>query len=79
MRVSELVGVTDGEFDLEDIFVFRMAGVDQQTGKVLGSFYSTGYEPQCLRRMASTGHGPQPADVRGERTHRPAAKFKSVK
>ncbi len=55
MRVSELVGVTDGEFDLEDIFVFRMAGIDQQTGKVLGSFYSTGYEPQCLRRMASVG------------------------
>lgn len=54
MRISELVGVTDGEFDLEDIFVFRMAGVDK-SGKTLGSFYSTGYEPQCLRRMAAKG------------------------
>ncbi|MEZ5940472.1 MAG: CpaF family protein [Planctomycetaceae bacterium] len=54
MRISELTGVTNGEFNLEDIFVFRMAGVDA-TGKVMGSFYATGYEPQCLRRMASKG------------------------
>ncbi len=54
MRISELTGVTDGEFDLEDIFVYRMAGMDA-AGKVQGSFYATGYEPQCLRRMASRG------------------------
>lgn len=54
MRISELTGVINGEFNLEDIFVFRMAGVDSH-GKVLGSFYATGYEPQCLRRMASKG------------------------
>lgn len=59
MRISELTGVTGGEFDLEDIFVFRMAGMDH-SGKVLGSFYSTGYEPQCLRRMASRGHDLNP-------------------
>lgn len=53
-RISELVGVTDGEFDLQDVFVFRMAGVDA-SGKVLGSFYATGYEPQCVRRMAAKG------------------------
>jgi pilus assembly protein CpaF len=53
-RISELVGVTDGEFDLQDVFVFRMAGVEA-SGKVLGSFYATGYEPQCLRRMAAKG------------------------
>ncbi len=55
MRISELSGVTDGEFDLQDIFVFRMAGVDN-AGKVLGSYYATGYEPQCLRRLATKGH-----------------------
>ncbi|MCA9024463.1 MAG: CpaF family protein [Planctomycetaceae bacterium] len=54
MRVSELTGVTDGEFDIEDIFVFRMAGVDND-GKVLGSYYATGYEPHCLRRLATKG------------------------
>ncbi|MCA9078385.1 MAG: CpaF family protein [Planctomycetaceae bacterium] len=54
MRISELTGVTDGEFDIEDIFVFRMAGVDND-GKVLGSYYATGYEPHCLRRLAAKG------------------------
>jgi pilus assembly protein CpaF len=54
MRISELVGVTDGEFDVQDVFVYRMAGVDA-SGKTLGSFYSTGYEPQCVRRMAAKG------------------------
>ena len=54
MRVSELTGVTNGEFDIEDIFVYRMAGVEN-SGKIIGSFYATGYEPQCLRRMATKG------------------------
>ena len=54
MRISELVGVTDGEFEIQDVFVFRMAGVDG-SGKALGSFYSTGYEPNCVRRMAAKG------------------------
>lgn len=53
MRVSELTGVSDGEFNLEDIFVFRLAGVEH--GKVLGSFYATGYEPHCLGRLAMKG------------------------
>ncbi|MEW4530392.1 MAG: CpaF family protein [Maioricimonas sp. JB045] len=58
-RISELTGVTDGEFDLEDIFVFRMAGIED-SGKVLGSFYATGYEPQSLRRMAAQGFDMNP-------------------
>jgi pilus assembly protein CpaF len=60
LRISELHGVTDGEFDLEDIFVFRMAGIDG-SGKVLGSFYATGYEPHCLGRMATRGEELDPA------------------
>ncbi|WP_437206473.1 CpaF family protein [Planctomicrobium sp. SH664] len=59
MRISELVGISNGEFDLEDIFVFRMAGVDS-SGKTLGSFYATGYEPTCLRRMAAKGYDLNP-------------------
>jgi pilus assembly protein CpaF len=54
MRISELTGVVDGEFQVEDIFVYRLAGTDN-TGKAVGSFYSTGYEPQCLRRINSRG------------------------
>ncbi|MCA8997135.1 MAG: CpaF family protein [Planctomycetaceae bacterium] len=59
MRISELTGVTNGEFDVEDIFVYRMAGMDAN-GKMLGSFYATGYEPQSLRRMASKGFDMNP-------------------
>lgn len=54
MRISELTGVTNGEFDIEDVFVFRLAGTDS-SGRILGSFYATGYEPQCLRRMSAKG------------------------
>jgi len=59
MRISELTGVTNGEFDIEDIFVYRMAG-SANDGKSIGSFYATGYEPHCLRRMASRGHDLNP-------------------
>jgi pilus assembly protein CpaF len=54
MRISELTGVVDGEFQLEDIYVFRSAGVDER-GKLIGSFYATGHEPVTLRRMAARG------------------------
>jgi pilus assembly protein CpaF len=54
MRISELAGVTNGEFNVEDVFVFRSAGLDA-AGALLGSFYATGYEPACLRRMSGKG------------------------
>ena len=54
MRISELTGVVDGEFQLEDIYVFRSAGIDDH-GRLLGSFYATGHEPVTLRRMAARG------------------------
>jgi pilus assembly protein CpaF len=59
MRISELTGVSNGEFDIEDIFVYRVAGVDA-AGKMQGAFYATGYEPQCLRRMAMRGQEVNP-------------------
>ncbi|WP_437186187.1 CpaF family protein [Planctomicrobium sp. SH668] len=55
MRISELTGVVDGEFQLEDVYLYRMAGLDEN-GKAIGSFYATGYEPMCLRKMASRGY-----------------------
>jgi pilus assembly protein CpaF len=55
MRISELVRCKNGEFQVEDIFVYRMGGVDAQ-GEIAGTFYATGYEPELLRRLASTGH-----------------------
>jgi pilus assembly protein CpaF len=55
MRVSELVRCHHGEFQVEDIFVYRMSGTDAQ-GEITGTFYATGYEPELLKRLAATGH-----------------------
>ncbi len=60
MRVSELRGVKDGEYDLEDIFVYRMTGIEN--GRAQGAFYSTGYEPLCIGRLASKGFE-MPAEI----------------
>ncbi len=60
MRISELSGVKDGEFVINDIFVYRMAGKNP-SGHVVGSFYATGYEPQVVRKMAAAGHDVKPS------------------
>ncbi len=53
-RISEVVSVKDGEYQVEDIFVYRSSG-ETRDGKSLGEFYATGYEPQALRRLGKTG------------------------
>ena len=53
-RISEVVGVHDGELQLEDIFGFEQTGVDQ-AGVAIGEFYATGYVPQCLKRLRASG------------------------
>ena len=54
MRISELAKSRDGIYNIEDIFVYRMAGYDDN-GRAQGAFYATGYEPDCLRRLAAAG------------------------
>lgn len=54
MRIAELSGYFDGSYVIEDIFIYRSAGTDEQ-GRAQGSFYSTGYEPLCLPQLASPG------------------------
>ncbi len=56
MRISELCGCQDGVYQLEDIFVYRMAGIDRESGRARGAFYATGYEPEALKRLAGRGH-----------------------
>ena len=53
MRISELVSSIDGVYSIEDIFVYRMTGIEN--GKVQGAFYATGYEPVSLMRLAGAG------------------------
>jgi pilus assembly protein CpaF len=54
VRISELCGYFEGSYVIEDIFVYRAAGTDEQ-GRAQGQFYLTGYEPQCLPQLASPG------------------------
>ncbi|QDT38144.1 CpaF family protein [Stratiformator vulcanicus] len=53
-RISEVVGIEDGDYVVEDIFVYRMTGVKDD--RVDGAFYATGHEPRVLGRLAAKGH-----------------------
>ncbi|WP_296458394.1 CpaF family protein [Rubinisphaera sp.] len=55
MRISEVAGTREGEYNVEDIFVYRMTGIGSD-GRAEGAFYATGYEPECIRRMTTLGH-----------------------
>jgi pilus assembly protein CpaF len=54
MQVSEIVGVREGGFHLEDVFGFEQTGVDE-VGMAQGEFYFTGYRPVCLSRLRAAG------------------------
>lgn len=56
-RISELVGCRDGVYQIEDIFVYRMTGIGPD-GRSRGSFYSTGHEPLCFKRLSAVGYEP---------------------
>jgi pilus assembly protein CpaF len=47
-------GLKDGEYRMDDIFVYRINGEDKD-GHPVGSFFATGYQPVALRRLALTG------------------------
>ncbi|QDU09349.1 CpaF family protein [Gimesia aquarii] len=54
-KVSEIVSLDSlGDYKVEDIFGFEQTGVDDQ-GNAQGKFYSTGYRPNCLKRMEACG------------------------
>ncbi len=53
-KISEIVGFTEGNYHIEDIFGFRQTGVDAE-GDAVGEFYATGYRPQCLAQIEAAG------------------------
>jgi pilus assembly protein CpaF len=54
MSVSEIVGVRDGTYHMEQIFGFRQTGVDAD-GVAQGRFFATGYQPKFLDRVNAAG------------------------
>ncbi len=53
-RISEVSGLKDGEWRMDDIFVYRLSG-ESRGGRPVGAFYATGYQPVALRRLALAG------------------------
>lgn len=51
VRISEIAGVEDGDFVVEDIFRFECPDM----GSRAGVFKSTGYMPRCRTRMKASG------------------------
>jgi pilus assembly protein CpaF len=54
MNVSEIVGIRDGTYQVEEIFGFRQTGVGPD-GVARGKFITTGYKPQFGERIAAAG------------------------
>ncbi len=54
MQIAEIVGLEDGDYQLEKIFEFKQSSIDS-SGKAVGEFRATGYIPQCLQRLTAAG------------------------
>lgn len=53
-QISEIVGMEGDTITLQDIFVFKQTGLDEN-GKVTGHFQPTGVLPRCVKRMKAMG------------------------
>jgi pilus assembly protein CpaF len=53
-RISEVLGLKDGEVAVQDIFVFEQTGVSVG-GKVEGQFKPTGHVPSFADRLRTSG------------------------
>jgi pilus assembly protein CpaF len=54
VRISEITGVSESGFALEDVFGFEQTSVNDR-GMAEGDFYVTGYRPKCLGRLRANG------------------------
>ncbi len=54
VKVSEVTGVEGENYAMQDLFVFKQTGVDDQR-RALGCFHATGLRPHCLERLAALG------------------------
>jgi pilus assembly protein CpaF len=54
VQISEIAGVENGNYRVEDIFVYQQTGVDA-AGAAVGEFRATGYRPGFADRFAACG------------------------
>jgi pilus assembly protein CpaF len=53
-HVTEIHGMEEDVVVMQDIFVFRQAGIDEQ-GRVVGRLLPTGLRPRCLEKLLAEG------------------------
>jgi pilus assembly protein CpaF len=53
-HVTEIHGMEEDVVVMQDIFIFRQFGVDEQ-GRVIGRLQPTGLRPRCLEKLIGEG------------------------
>jgi pilus assembly protein CpaF len=59
VRISEVTGLEGDNFVMQDVFLFRQTGVDEQR-RAQGYFEVVGVRPKCLERLDVWGVGLPP-------------------
>jgi pilus assembly protein CpaF len=54
VNISEVVGIEGERIKIQDIFLFKQTGVDEE-GKVEGYFTATGIVPECMEYLLESG------------------------
>ncbi len=54
MQVSEVMGMQDGEYQVQELFGFKQQGLDDG-GAAKGAFYATGRQPTFANRLKQAG------------------------
>jgi len=57
--VAEVVGATEGEVEIQEIYRFERSGMDEAQ-QVVGQFVTTGYRPAFLKRLHAAGVTAEP-------------------
>jgi len=61
IKISEIVGMEEDVVSMQDIFVFKQTGVDENRA-AMGYHYCTGIRPKCLDALEASGQS-LPADM----------------
>lgn len=56
IKISEIVGMEEDVVSMQDIFVFKQTGVDENRA-AQGYHYCTGIRPKCLEALETSGNG----------------------
>ncbi|MEO1538153.1 MAG: CpaF family protein [Pseudomonadota bacterium] len=65
MTISEITGMEGDTITMQDIFVFKRQGLDEN-GKVIGKLIATGMRPQSADRLLAAGIDLAPLQMAGE-------------